>query len=323
MGLEQMDVPAQTKIVLDGAAEADALVSVVIPTFNRPAMLARAIESVLNQTYTNLEIIVVDDASEGDIEAVVKSFDDERIKLIRHEHNHGGSAARNTGIRHSRGRYIAFLDDDDEWLSQKTERQLKDLRKKGPEHKVSFCLRTYFDESLGKDLETSEPGWDGNHLRELLSQGLVASTSCALIEKECFETLGGFREDLPCYQDWEMWIRLAERYDFVFLNEALVRYHLHVKAMISSNDLAPMVSYPIIYRAHRNLFWRNRKALSSFLQRFARESALAGDKRGARWLLLESIVANPLQPSPYMSLVLLFSERLSPQSDRPLAVQAP
>ena len=184
-----MDVHGRQRTALDGAAEADELVSVVIPTFNRPAMLARAIESVLNQTYSNLEIIVVDDASEGDIEAVVKSFDDERIKLIRHEHNQGGSAARNTGIWHSRGRYIAFLDDDDEWLSQKTERQLKDLRKKGAEHKVSFCLLTLFNESLGKDQGTSGPGWDGNHLKELLSQRLSTSTSCALIERECFEKM--------------------------------------------------------------------------------------------------------------------------------------
>jgi len=318
-----MDVHGRQRTALDGAAEADELVSVVIPTFNRPAMLARAIESVLNQTYTNLEIIVVDDASEGDIEAVVRSFSDERIKLIRHEHNQGGSAARNTGIWHSRGRYIAFLDDDDEWLSQKTEKQLEDLKMKGPGHKVSFCLATYLDESLGKDQWTSGPGWDGNHLREMLSQGLVASTSCALIERDCFEKVGGFRTDLPCYQDWEMWIRLAERYDFGYLNEALVTYHLHRRAKISSNDSARMVAYPIIYRTHKDLFWRNRKALSVFLQRFARESALAGDKRGARWLLLESIVANPLQSSSYKSLAFLISDRLSPHRDRPPGVQAP
>lgn len=295
----------------------------VIPTFNRPAMLARAIESVLNQTYTNLEIIVVDDASKGDVEAVVRSFTDERIRLIRHQQNRGGSAARNTGIWHSRGRYIAFLDDDDEWLSQKTERQLKDLRKKGAEHKVSFCLLMLFNEGLGKYQGTSGPGWDGNHLKELLSQRLSTSTSCALIERECFEKLGGFREDLPCYQDWEMWIRLAEHYDFVYLNEALVRYHLHEGAQISDNDSARMISYPIIYQTHRDLFWRNRKALSIFLQRFARESILAGEKREATLLALESIVVDPLQPSPYIFLFLLLSNRLSSQSDRSLGVQAP
>src|SRR3990167_9420175 len=97
------------------------VVSVVMPTFNLARLLERALRSALDQTYDNLEIIVVDDASSDDTPDVVKTVQDERVRYIRHETNRGGSAARNTGIRIATGEFIAFLDDDDEWESIKTE----------------------------------------------------------------------------------------------------------------------------------------------------------------------------------------------------------
>ncbi len=99
-------------------------VSVIIPTYNRANLVSRAIKSVLNQTYQDFEIIVVDDCSEDNTEEIVKSFNDSRIRYIKHKKNKGGSAARNTGIKRARGKYIAFLDDDDEWLPSKLEKQI-------------------------------------------------------------------------------------------------------------------------------------------------------------------------------------------------------
>src|SRR5688572_26839751 len=96
-------------------------VSVVIPTHNRPLMLRRAIDSVLAQTYQDFEIIVVDDGLRERSDNVVKLFEDDRIRYISHEQEHGAPAARNTGIKNSNGELIAFLDDDDEWLPQKLE----------------------------------------------------------------------------------------------------------------------------------------------------------------------------------------------------------
>ena len=100
-------------------------VSVIIPTYNRAHLVGRAIRSVLNQTYQDFEIIVVDDGSTDNTEEVVKSFNDPRIRYIRHEKNRGGSAACNTGIRAARGEYIAFQDSDDEWLPEKLEKQMQ------------------------------------------------------------------------------------------------------------------------------------------------------------------------------------------------------
>jgi len=96
-------------------------VSVIIPTYNRAHLVGRAIRSVLNQTYQDFEIIVVDDCSTDNTEEIVKGFNDHRIRYMRHDRNRGGSAARNTGIKASQGKYIAFLDSDDEWLLKKAE----------------------------------------------------------------------------------------------------------------------------------------------------------------------------------------------------------
>ena len=113
-------------------------VSVIIPTYNRAEFLRLAITSVLNQTFQDFEIIVVDDASEDHTHEVMNNLNDKRIKYIRHEVNKRVSAARNTGVLHSSGDYIAFLDDDDEWLPSKLQRQVALL-----EDSTSTCGGVY------------------------------------------------------------------------------------------------------------------------------------------------------------------------------------
>ena len=110
-------------------------ISVIIPTYNRVNLLNRAINSVLRQTFSDFEVIVVDDSSEDDTKAVVETLKDPRIRYICHDENRGAAAARNTGIRVSRGEHIAFLDSDDEWLSKKLELQI-DALTKNPEYYI-------------------------------------------------------------------------------------------------------------------------------------------------------------------------------------------
>jgi glycosyltransferase involved in cell wall biosynthesis len=122
------------------------LISVIIPVYNRTDLLPRAVNSVLNQTYDNLEIIVVDDGSTEDIEGVLDKFDDVRIHYIRHEANRGVAAARNTGMRFAHGEYVAFLDSDDEWFERKIERQLSDLIERGDDYQISYhAVDSYSD----------------------------------------------------------------------------------------------------------------------------------------------------------------------------------
>jgi len=283
------------------------LVSIIIPTYNRPELLRRALGTALGQTYGNLEVIVVDDCSTVDARPVIEEFKDIRLRLIRHERNRGAPTARNTGISAAKGRYVAFLDDDDEWLPNKVEAQVDDLRRKG-RYKVSFCQRQFGREGRGVT-DASPPGFDGDHLSEVLAGENISSTSCVLLEKECLEAVGGFRADLPCLQDWELWIRLAQRYEFAYVNQVLLTKHQHVQERISGDVSKYLVARDIIYEAHRPLFWENRKALARYLQAWA-GLAIKGGRRGmAKRLYLRSLIADPLDTKHYYTFMLVLTNR--------------
>jgi glycosyltransferase involved in cell wall biosynthesis len=119
-------------------------VSIIIPTYNRSRLLARAVKSVLNQTYQNFELIIVDDASTDNTEEVVGSFNDERIKYVRHEKNKGEAVARNTGIKAARGEYIASHDSDDEWLHEKLAKRIRAFENCSPEIGVVYTALSAF-----------------------------------------------------------------------------------------------------------------------------------------------------------------------------------
>jgi glycosyltransferase involved in cell wall biosynthesis len=198
------------------AKSAAALVSVVIPTHNRAKLLERALRSVLAQTYPHLEIIVVDDGSSDATSDVVRRIDDRRLVYLRHEQPLGGSAARNTGIDAASGKYIAFLDDDDEWEPQKTERQLALLAR----YDAVLCMYSMggvvFDAGAhGEIVELDE-------LRRGFIRGGSASALMAraeVLKHTMFDTA------LPKCQDWDLCIRIAQKHRLACVNEPLVRYN--------------------------------------------------------------------------------------------------
>jgi len=198
-------------------------VSVVIPTYNRAHVVGRAIRSVLNQIYQDFEIIVVDDGSTDNTEEVVNCFNDPRICYIRHEQNKGGSAARNTGISMARGKYIAFLDSDDEWLPSKLEKQVKQLDEApacvGLSYTGYWVIRGGITE-LGRI-----PSARGYVMPLMLARDCVSPTSTVLVKAECFRKVGGFDPELPARQDYDMWFRIAAEYHFEVLTEPLVRIY--------------------------------------------------------------------------------------------------
>jgi len=196
-------------------------VSVIIPTYNRAELLPRAIKSVLEQTYQDFEIIVVDDGSTDNTEEVIKEFQeqDKRIKYIKHDKNKGGSAARNTGIKAARGEYIAFQDSDDEWLPEKLEKQMKVFKNALPE--VGVVYTGFLRIKNGKE-NYIPSSWvikkEGNIHDELL-RGNFVTTQSIIIRKECFKKAGMFDEKLPRLQDWELVIRLSKYYNFKCLTK--------------------------------------------------------------------------------------------------------
>jgi glycosyltransferase involved in cell wall biosynthesis len=224
------------------------LVSVIIPTHNRAALLARAIASVRAQTYTQLEIIVVDDASSDNTRDVVAAINDGRIRYIRQRQNAGAPAARNQGIRAASGDYIAFLDDDDEWLPQKTEKQLAALRG----YDVVLC---------SSDLATV--GKRDGAPRVLgpadfrASPFAVGGTGVLMARAGVLRTTL-FDETLPRCQDWDMFIRLALRYRLVYLNEPLLKYnagqHERISNILARLSVPELEKRLVMLDKHKDFF---------------------------------------------------------------------
>ncbi len=223
-------------------------VSVIIPTYNRAHLLDRAVQSVLTQTFRNFEIIVIDDSSIDNTEQIVAQFKNDRIHYLRHDTNKGGSAARNTGINHARGNFIAFLDSDDEWLPDKLEKQVRVL-KNSPEE-TGIVYTDYYREN--RRVQSDFEKHDGNIFSLILTKNFVGTVSTVLIKKECFEKAGVFDESLPSCQDWDMWIRIANRYQFKYIAEKLVRHYFQATS-ISSNPQASIDGHKMITMKYRNL----------------------------------------------------------------------
>lgn len=217
------------------------VVSVIIPTYNRVHLLRRAIQSVLNQTYQDFEIIIIDDGSIDNTEEVVKKFQeqDKRVRYIKHEENKGGSAARNTGIKNAKGKYIAFLDSDDEWLPTKLEKQIELFRKRCDSVGAVYCLSYTADDSIGriKLSKIDDSVRRGNVYRQALFGfcGGVGN-SRTMVLGECFQKSGMFDESLPSFQDVDLGIRLAQNYNFELIDEPLVICHVEYGGPRISND---------------------------------------------------------------------------------------
>jgi glycosyltransferase involved in cell wall biosynthesis len=173
------------------------LVSVIVPTYNRAKILPRSIESVLKQTYKNLEVIIVNDASTDTTEKITKRFikQDKRIIYKKHIKNRGGAAARNTGIKIAKGKYVAFLDSDDEWMPTKIKKQL-DLFSKIPDSfGLVSCYYTIFDHRLKRKRVYKKLG-RGDLYSFFLRGFCPSTTSLVLVKKEVFKKIGLFAKNL-------------------------------------------------------------------------------------------------------------------------------
>lgn len=206
------------------------LVSVVIPTYNRRDLIMRSVDSVLNQTYSNLELIIVDDGSTDGTLELLSEVEDDRLRIVKQ--NHGGAcAARNKGIDSARGSLIAFQDSDDEWALDKLEKQVKALLKH-PECDVVFCnaIRKGFvsDDELLVPIEESRMVD-----REELQRRSLVSTQTILARKECFD-YERFDLEMPRLQDYDLVIRLSEAFAFYFVAEPLAYMYVQDDS-ISSN----------------------------------------------------------------------------------------
>lgn len=217
------------------------LVSVIIPTYKRPETLSRAINSILNQSYQNFEVIIVDDNSPDFIErtqtekVMEKYLEDSRIKYIKHAENKNGSAARNTGFKSSNGEYIMLLDDDDEFFPDKIKAQLECLENK--DETWGACYTPYIRVKNNKLYSKSKEKREGNLLIEQLKRNLfVAAGSNLMIRRSVYTELGGFDETFPRNQDQEFLARLLLKYKIAYSDVLGLKVHVHVDENRKSVD---------------------------------------------------------------------------------------
>ena len=277
-------------------------VSVVIPTYNRAMLLPRVIQSVLNQTFKDFELIIVDDSSIDNTQEVIKSFEDERIRYIRHEKNKGGSATRNTGIKVAQGEYIGLLDDDDEWLPEKIEKQVNKFKSLSDEFGVVYSGFSYVSEEKGKIVSNIIPTLRGRLYKSLLKRCIVGSPT-PLIKRSCFQKVGFFDETLPSCQDWDMWIRISKCYGFDFVPDVLAKHYVH-GAQVSIDLNAKIVARQKLMEKYWVDLSQNSQAHSVLLNRLGILCSLAGDYIKARKYFFASVKKGSFLTGNYIHLFL-------------------
>ena len=269
------------------------LVSVIITTYKRaPQIVERAICSVAEQTYSNLEIIVVDDSPpdyphRDDIRDITEKYRDKReIRYLRHEQNKGACAARNTGIRDAKGMFICFLDDDDEYAASKVEKQVK-LLSGHNQIGLIYCNCLVVDDDTGKQMYQRKKFHRGNVHNLVLRSNFIGTTSFPLIRKECLIDTGGFDEDLPACQDYDMWIRLCERYPVDYIDEPLVIYHNHSGEQITKNASKRIIALTRIIHKNERILQEDKKLWCIFRLKLLDEYLREHNRNMAMKLLWE------------------------------------
>ena len=293
------------------------MVSVIIPAYNRAHTLRRSVESVLAQTYDDLEVIVVDDGSTDSTEAVVRAIPDARVRYVR-QINQGACAARNHGVELARGEYIAFQDSDDLWYPDKLEKQLRAMRE---QNAAIVCCRLAQRDADGsvRNIPVSFP----SGFRSITDDLFGIGTQTLLARREVF---GRFRFDpeMPRFQEFELLVRIVIAYPLYCMNDALVEYSIGDDS-ISASPEKLIAACDLLQRKHPALFEQMPTARTTLGYLFERTGQIAyeqGDScykayllracafhRGAHAVKLSAVVRLGLYPLYIKLRALKFRRR--------------
>ncbi|MCS7208241.1 MAG: glycosyltransferase [Fimbriimonadales bacterium] len=292
-------------------------VSVLIPSYNHARFLPATLESVFQQTFSDYEVVVVDDGSVDDSVAILQSYG-ERVRLYVQQ-NRGTYSTLNRCVAESRGEYLAILNSDDLWMPTKLEKQVA-LLEANPQLGLVHTGGHFID-AAGQVLPGNPLGFEwprtptGNIIEALVRCNKIIASS-VLIRRECFERLGGFREDLYGSGDWEMWFRVALEYDIGYIDEPLTMYRVHganasfQHMRVYEDDVK--VRTGTIHACESRLWQRAtdrramRLALAHSYACMGTEYALLGDRRNARRAYLRSLRLYPLRFKSLLRLGLTF-----------------
>jgi glycosyltransferase involved in cell wall biosynthesis len=278
-------------------------VSVVIPAYNRSATIRPAIESVLRQTWTDFELIVVDDGSTDSTVEAIHAIADPRIRILATPRNLGASGARNLGICEARAPWIAFQDSDDEWLPRKLEKQMARLLAPGANYVAAYCGMVILggpDEWPARHRVEyiPRPRWpvealEGAILPTVLRASLI-STQTLIVRRDRLLEIGGFDEEIRILVDWECVIRLAQIGSFAFVDEPLVLQSFSLNSLTRDAANRPTTRMRIVEK-HRAVFERHPSALAFRFHEHAGSLRQTGDLPGARAYLRKACALAPRQ----------------------------
>jgi glycosyltransferase involved in cell wall biosynthesis len=288
------------------------LISVILPTYNRPEYLKRAVRSVCRQTYTPIEVLVIDDHSPEPASETLNDVDCEsvsNIRCIRHTKNRGANAARNTGIREAEGEFIAFLDDDDRWLPEKVSKQVERFRT-GPDGLGVVTVGSRIVDENGTQIGVKRSSIEGSAISQLLCGDMVGSFSRVMIRADTVSRAGLLDESFPSWQDREWYFRLAKHYTFASEEAILVERRMDAGDRISDDFQQKRdISYPKFIEKHRD-FAAERGMLSErrFIASLSRTLGFSGLTNGyyvdAIKYLLVALAYYPFDLKTYLYLCL-------------------
>ena len=193
-------------------------VSVIIPTFNRAYVLERAIASVLNQTYKNFELIIVNDGSTDNTQALLEKYQEHKVF---HTQNHGVSRARNFALKYAQGEWIAFLDSDDEWLPDKLEKQINYIQE-NPNYLLVHGDEIWVRNGVRVNPKSKHAKGGEDQFKASLKLCAI-SPSVALIKRDLLVEFSGFRSDYPVCEDYDLWLKITQKYPIGYINEHLIK----------------------------------------------------------------------------------------------------
>lgn len=242
------------------------MVSIIIPVYNRANIIERTVNNILQQTYKEIEVIVVDDGSTDNIDDVMQHYKDDRVRYIKIEQNMGACYARNVGVRAAKGEYIAFQDSDDLWMDEKIEHQLE-------------CIKSSnFDICICRMMQIYENGKRKEFHGETFSQQSITvenelgksffSTQLIFGKKGCFLE-EPFDETFPRFQDWDLGIRLVKKYKIIFLDEILVERYLQSNS-VSNNSSKGYIAGKLLLEKYHEDYIQYPKAKAKFLAFYAK-----------------------------------------------------
>lgn len=214
-------------------------VSVIIPCYNAEDFIKEAIESVLSQSFQNFEILVVDNNSKDQSKAIIESFQDDRVKYLKQEIQ-GEAAARNKGIEEASGEYIAFLDADDLWKTNKLEEHIK-IHDANPDYGLSYSNCDYMLKDDGTLHTMIRLGFTGTVYYNLLAENFIITPSSVVVKKSVLDKVGNFNNTYINGTDYDMWLRIAKKHKIIFLEEPLSIYRQHDGQITHTTDIERII----------------------------------------------------------------------------------